>query len=276
MSKLKNTFSLAGSSWSVLKADKALLVLPLLSGVASIIVALSFVFPLFLAGGGSEEPTTATYVLMFAMYVALAFVTIFFNAALVSGANERLRGGDPTLGSALGGALAKVGRILPWAIVSATVSVLLQAVQQRGGAAGRGVAGAAGLAWSMVTFLVVPVFVIEDVGVGTAIKRSSALFKQTWGETVIARVGFGVLGFLLALPAALFAFAGLALGSIGAGIGIAIAVLWVAAVTLVMAALSSVFQTALYLYATGQEVPAGYFDPAQFRQAFAPKGPATL
>jgi hypothetical protein len=276
MTKLKNTFSLAGSSWSVLKADKTLLVLPLLSGVASIIVALSFVFPLFLVGGGSEEPTTATYVLMFAMYVALAFVTIFFNAALVSGAYERLRGGDPTLTSALRGALAKVGRILPWAVVSAVVSVLLQAVQQRGGAAGRGVAGAAGLAWSMVTFLVVPVFVVEDVGIGTAIKRSSALFKQTWGENAIARVGFGVLGFLLALPAVLFVIAGLALGSIGASIGIAVAVLWVVAVTLVMASLSSVFQTALYLYATGQDVPGSYFEPAQFRQAFTPKGAATL
>jgi hypothetical protein len=276
MTKLKNTFSLAGSSWSVLKADKTLLVLPLLSGVASIIVALSFVFPLFLVGGGSEEPTTATYVLMFAMYVALAFVTIFFNAALVSGAYERLRGGDPTLTSALRGALAKVGRILPWAVVSAVVSVLLQAVQQRGGAAGRGVAGAAGLAWSMVTFLVVPVFVVEDVGIGTAIKRSSALFKQTWGENAIARVGFGVLGFLLALPAVLFVIAGLALGSIGASIGIAVAVLWVVAVTLVMASLSSVFQTALYLYATGQDVPGSYFEPAQVRQAFTPKGAATL
>jgi hypothetical protein len=275
MSKIKNTFALAGSSWSVLKADKALLVLPLLSGIASVIVAVSFVFPLLLVDGGAEEPTTLTYVLLFAMYVALAFVTIFFNAALVAGAYQRLRGGDPTLASALGGAVAKLGRILPWAIVSATVSVLIQAIQQRGGAAGRGVAGAAGLAWSMVTFLVVPVFVIEDIGVVTAVKRSTALFKQTWGENVTARVGFGLLGFLLALPAVLFVIAGLALGDLGAGIGIAIAVLWVVAVTLVMAALSSIFQTALYLYATQQSEPGGYFEPSQFQQAFAPKGVVT-
>jgi hypothetical protein len=275
MAKIKNTFALAGSSWSVLKADKALLVLPLLSGIASIIVAASFVFPLLLTGGGTEEPTTLTYVLMFAMYIALAFVTIFFNAALVAGAYERLRGGDPTLASALGGAVAKLGRILPWAIVSATVSVLLQAIQQRGGAAGRGVAGAAGLAWSMVTFLVVPVFVIEDIGVVTAVKRSTALFKQTWGENVTARVGFGLLGFLLALPALLFVIAGLALGNVGAGIGIAIAIVWVIAVTLVMAALSSIFQTALYLYTTQQSEPGGYFEPAQFQQAFTPKAAAT-
>ncbi len=272
MSKIKNTFSLAGSSWAVLKADKALLVLPLLSGIASIIVALSFLFPLFLTGGTTEDPTPLTYVVLFAMYIALAFVTIFFNTALVAGAYERLRGGDPTLASALGGAAAKLGRILPWAIASATVSILLQAIQQRGGAAGRGVAGAAGLAWSMVTFLVIPVYVIEDIGVVAAVKRSGALFKQTWGENVTARVGFGLVGFLLALPALLFVVAGFALGSIGAGIGISLAVLWVIAVTMVMAALSSIFQTALYLHATEQSQPGGYFEPAQFQQAFAPKG----
>lgn len=274
MSKIKNTFSLAGSSWSVLKADKALLVLPLLSGIASIIVALSFLFPLFLAGGTTEEPTPLTYVALFAMYVTLAFVTVFFNTALVAGAYERLRGGDPTLASALGGAVAKLGRILPWAIASATVSVLLQAIQQRGGAAGRGVAGAAGLAWSLVTFLVIPVYVIEDLGVVAAVKRSTALFKQTWGENVTARVGFGLVGFLLALPAVLLVVAGLALGNVGAGIGIGVAVLWVITVTLVMAALSSIFQTALYLHATQQHVPAGYFQPAQFQQAFTPKSTA--
>lgn len=269
MSKIKTTFSLAGSSWAVLKADKALLVLPLLSGVASIIVALSFLFPLVLAGGTTEEPTPLTYVLLFAMYVALAFVTIFFNTALVAGAYERLRGGDPTLASALGGAAAKLGRILPWAIASATVSVLLQLIQQRGGAAGRGVAGAAGLAWSLVTFLVIPVYVIEDIGVVAAVKRSGALFKQTWGENVTARVGFGLVGFLLALPAVLLAVAGLALGSIGAGIGIGLAVVWIIAVTMVMAALSAIFQTALYLHATQQAAPGGYFQPSQFQQAFS-------
>jgi len=274
MDKLRNTLALARSSWSVLQADKELLILPLLSGIASMIVAASFVVPIVLTGGADEEPTALGYVLLFVMYVVLAFVTIFFNAALVAGANERLHGGDPTVGSALRAAASHTGRILPWAIVSATVSILLQAVQQRGGAAGRGVAGIAGLAWSLITFLVIPVIVIEGLGVGAAVKRSSALFKQTWGENVAARVGFGLLGFLLALPAVLLVFLGFAAGTIGAGIAIAVAVVWLLAVTLVMASLSSIFQTALYLYAAENEVPTGYFEREQFRQAFGSKGVA--
>jgi hypothetical protein len=274
MDKLRNTFSLARSSWSVLQADKELLVLPLLSGIASVIVAASFVVPIVLTGGADQEPTTLGYVLLFVMYVVLAFITIFFNAALVAGAHERLQGGDPTVGSALRAAASHAGRILPWAIVSATVSIILQAIQQRGGVAGRGIAGVAGLAWSLITFLVIPVIVIEGLGVGAAVKRSSALFKQTWGENVAARVGFGLLGFLLALPALLVVVVGFAAGTIGAGIGIAIAVVWLLAVTLVMASLSSIFQTALYLYAAEHEVPTGYFDQIQISQAFGSTGVA--
>jgi hypothetical protein len=274
MNKLRNTVALARSSWSVLQADKELLVLPLLSGIASIIVAASFVVPIALSGGADQEPTPLGYVLLFVMYVVLAFITIFFNAALVSGAHERLQGGDPTIGSALRAAASHAGRILPWAIVSATVSIILQAIQQRGGVAGRGIAGIAGLAWSLITFLVIPVIVIEGLGVGAAVKRSSALFKQTWGENVAARVGFGLLGFLLALPAVLVLVVGFAAGTIGAGIGIAIAVVWLLAVTLVMASLSSIFQTALYLYAAEHEVPSGYFDQAQISQAFGSTGVA--
>jgi hypothetical protein len=274
MDKLRNTLSLARSSWSVLQADKELLVLPLLSGIASIIVAASFVVPIALTGGADQEPTAIGYVLLFVMYVVLAFITIFFNAALVAGAHERLQGGDPTVGSALRAAASHAGRILPWAIVSATVSIILQAIQQRGGVAGRGVAGIAGLAWSLITFLVIPVIVIEGLGVGAAVKRSSALFKQTWGENVAARVGFGLLGFLLALPAVVIVVVGFAAGTIGAGIGIAVAVVWLLAVTLVMASLSSIFQTALYLYAAEHEVPTGYFDQSQISQAFGSTGVA--
>lgn len=269
MNRIQNTIALARSSLSVLRADPELLVLPLLSGIASLVVAGSFVVPLFLVGGAQGEPTALEYVLLFVMYVCLAFVTVFFNAALVAGAHERLSGGDPTIGSALRGAGSRLTAILGWAVVSATVSVLLQAIQQRAGAAGRGIASIAGLAWSLITFLVIPVIVIEGVGVGTAAKRSGALFKQTWGENAAARVGFGLLGFLLALPAVLLVVVAVALGGLALGLGIGIAVLWLVAVTLVMATLSSIFQTALYLYATGQQRADGFFDQAQLARSFS-------
>ncbi len=273
MQRIARTWELAKASWSVLKADKELLILPILSAVASIIVAATFIIPILAASGVDSETEfgVVEYVIFFVMYVVLAYVTIFFNAALVHAANERLNGGDPTLGSALGGAARNAGRILPWAIISATVSVILRSLEERAGPLGRIVVGIIGLAWSLVTFLVIPVLVIEQIGVIDAIKKSASLFKRTWGENVAAQFGFGILGFLAALPAILLIVLGALAGGVALVGFIVIAVLWLIAVAVVIAALSGIFQTALYHYAVSGEVPGQYFPPQAFNDAFAPR-----
>ncbi|HLE38038.1 MAG TPA: DUF6159 family protein [Acidimicrobiia bacterium] len=276
MGRISRTFELAGSSWRVLKADKELILLPVMSLIATIAVAVSFLIPLLDSctadtGGGTAscELATTDYVLLGMMYVALAFITIFFNAALVYAANQRMSGGDPTVGSALRGAALRVHRIFPWALVSATVSVILRAIEERAGVFGRIIAGIAGIAWALVTFLVIPVLVIEDVGVREAVKRSGAMFKRTWGENVAAQVGFGLLGFLLVLPAiAVIAF-GFGTGGVTAVVLVAAGVAWILLVSLVLAALSGVFQTALYHFAAGTGTTG--FPAATLEAAFAPK-----
>ncbi len=268
MGKIGRTIELARISWQVLRADKELLLLPVLSFLTSAVVAATFVVPTLLV---VDPESPITYVVGFVAYVALAYVTVFFNVALVSAADERLQGGDPTLGSALRGATQRAGRILPWAVVSATVSVLLRTLEERGGIFGRIASTIAGIAWALVTFLVVPVLVFEDVGVGDAIRRSGQLFKRTWGENVAAQVGFGLLGVLAALPAVLVIALAPATGS-GAAVGISVgaAVLWMVAVAVVLSALNAVFQTALYRYAAGGAA-LGPFTAGMMGSAFAPK-----
>jgi hypothetical protein len=271
MGRISRTFELAKASWAVLKQDKELVALPVLSLLATLAVAATFLIPIISGGdaGALEDAGTGEYVLMGIAYVVLAFITIFFNAALVHAANERMEGGDPTLGSALAGAMSRVHRILPWAIVSATVSIILQAIEERAGALGRIISGIAGLAWSLVTFLVLPVLVIEDVGVVEGVKRSGSMFKRTWGENVAAQVGFGLLGLLAALPAVLLVFAGFAMGEVAGVAMVVLAVAWILLVTMVISALSGIFQTALYRYANGKS--AGAFGADELEQAFAAK-----
>jgi hypothetical protein len=272
MGRISRTIELAKASWQVLKADKELVILPILSLVATMAVAASFLAPILLSGEGTniEDPGTVGYVLLFVAYVVLAFITIFFNAALVHAANERLDGGDPTIGSALRGAAGRVHRILPWALVSATVSIVLRAIEERAGIVGRIVSGIAGIAWSLVTFLVIPVLVIEDIGVVDAVKRSGAMFKRTWGENMASQVGFGLLGFLAMLPALLIGAAAVAAGGTVAFFGIVVAVLWVLTVAMVLSALSGIFQTALYRYAAGMDTGTA-FGSQDLGAAFAPK-----
>lgn len=272
MGRIATTISLARSSWAVLKADRELVLLPVMSGIASLVVMATFVVPVVVTSDDleatSQSPTA--YVLLFLMYVVLAYITVFFNAALIHAANERLDGGDPTLGSAINGALARAGRILPWAIISATVSLILRSLEERAGFIGRIVIGFVGIAWSLVTFLVLPVLVLRDVGVGDAFRESTDLFKRTWGENVAAQVGFGLLGFvaiLVMVPIVAL------VGSLGGGLAafaVVIAVTWVIVVAVVLSALSGIFQTALYRFATTGTAGGG-FDDGALGTAFAPR-----
>lgn len=270
MGRIQNSIEIAKSSWNVLKADKELLLLPILSTLATLATIALFLVPIFLSNTDLEawDPGPAQYVTLFTMYLVLAYVTIFFNAALVTAAHERLNGGDPTIKSALRGAASKAGKILPWAIVSATVSLILRSLEERAGFVGRLVIGFVGMAWAVITFLVLPIIVIEGIGVGDAIKRSADMFKRTWGENLAAQVGFGLIGFLAALPGAALLYAGIANGTL---VLLAVGVLWLAAVAIVMSTLSVIYQTALYHYAADGTVPGGFYSDASFAEAFRNK-----
>lgn len=273
MGRIARTIELAKASWNVLKADKELILLPVMSLIATLAVAATFLLPIFLSGNGEvalEDPGVIGYLLLFVAYVTLAFITIFFNAALVHAANERMDGGDPTLGSAIRGALMRIGGILPWAIVSATVSIILRAIEERAGIVGRIVGVLGGVAWSLVTFLVIPVLVIEGIGVRDAVSRSGSLFKKTWGENVAAQVGFGILGFIAMIPAILV----IALGvSMGGSLGLILlfgAIAYALAAAMVLSALNGVFQTALYRYAAGIDTGNTALG-SELQTAFAPR-----
>ncbi len=271
MGRIRNSIELAKASWRVLRADKEILLLPLISGIAAIVVMASFAVPLVVTRGTERQLSGVFFVLLFVMYVVLSYITIFFNAALVSAAHERLTGGDPTLGSALAGARARAGKILPWALVSATVSIILRAIEQRAGALGRIISGIAGMAWAVVTFLVLPIIVIEGIGVGDAVRKSGQMFRDTWGENLVAQVGFGIIGFVAALPGIALIVAGVLFGGSAIGVGIVLGGLWLIGVAVVLSAMSLIFQTALYHFALDGKAPEGYFSGSTLTAAFAPK-----
>lgn len=275
MGRIARSWRLMKQSFGVLKQDKELLILPLLSGICFLIVTAGFVFGTGLldAVGDSAAATTAAdgtaadgtaagdegsvkwAIIGFLFYVVTYTIGFFFQAALVAGATQRLRGGDPTLGSALGAASKRFPSLLMWGIVAATVGMILRAIQERSGVVGKIVAGLIGGAWNLVTFFVVPVLVLEGEPVGRSIKRSWTVFKATWGETVAGQIGFGLFGFLLTLLVLGLAYVGFmaspVVGIIIGGVGIAI-------VMILMSAAQGVFVAALYNYATEGEIPEGF------------------
>jgi hypothetical protein len=271
MGRFQMSWEIAKRSWAVLRADKTLAWFPVLSALGSLVV-FGIIGGLFLVAGIDDSSTGTTlqpigWVLIVVMYLALAMVQTYFLAGLVAGADLRLRGQDSTLKGALEIANSRLHRLLPWAIVTATVTMVLQAIEERFGIVGTIVARLVGLAWNLVTFLVVPILVLEDLGVGDALKRSKDLFKKTWGENVIGQFGLGAVGMLLALPGLILIGVGVAIGTAGIIVLGAIGVIWLVASAVIVSALSGIYRTALYHYAANGQVP-GEFSDIDFSQAF--------
>lgn len=273
MSRFQTSWEIAKRSWAVLKSDKSLAWFPVLSALVSIAVMAVVVALIAVAGiddsAGGNGLQAIGWVFVVIGYLALAFVQTYFLAGLVAGADMRLHGQDSTVRSALEIANSRLHRLLPWAVVSATVSFVISQIERQG-VIGQIIGNLIGLAWNLITFMTVPILVIEDLGVGAALKRSKDLFKKTWGENVIAYGGLGLVGFLLVIPGVALIALGAAAGTAGLVVLGTIGGLWIVVSSVVMSALSGIYRTALYRYASTGEVP-GEFAGIDFQAQFRPR-----
>lgn len=278
--RLSRSWRLVKASAAVLRQDKELLLFPLISFFALIVVLAAFALPAFklglldgLTGHGPARPEA--YIVAFLFYFVQYFVIVFFNSALVGAALMRLRGEEPTFSDGLRIATSKIGVIAGYAALAATVGVILRAIQERVGFIGRIVVGLIGIAWSVATWLVVPVLVASDVGPVDAVKESARLLRKTWGENLIGQIGigsvFGLIHFLVILAAfVLFFVALVAGGPVAAGVEVVAAILVIGFLALVQSALAGIYEAALYRYATTGEAALG-FDQGTLQLAFRPK-----
>jgi hypothetical protein len=273
-----NSFALVKASANVLRLDKELMVFPLMSSVAAILVTASFVVPVFWTGGWQifaegEQASYLAYALGFLFYLSQYTVVFFFNSALVGAALIRLDGGDPTVSDGLAIASKRMGSIIGYAAIAATVGMILRFISERAGFLGRLGVGLVGMAWNLATFLAVPVLVTKDIGPIDAVKESAALFRRTWGEQVIGNFGMGWAVFLMGLSWT-FVSVGLFMAASAVAPQLLIAAVVIAIVgylflALFSAALKGVYTAALYRYAMTGDV--GYFDPQIMGNAFRSK-----
>ena len=223
--------------------------------------------------GGELQPLHV--VLAFGFYLSQNFVIFYFNSALVGAAMIRLDGGDPTVSDGLRIANSKLGPILGYAAIAATVGIVLRMIEERLGVVGRWVVGLLGVAFTLATFLVVPLLVSRNIGPVDAVKESATLLKKTWGENIIGSAGMGlVFGLMYFVLIALGVATVVGLSQIqGALLAVTVAVVCVAAfilLALIQAALQGVYSAALFRFATTGNAGAG-FDSTLLGNAFRRK-----
>jgi len=275
MGRFQRSLRLARASWAVLQADRELLIFPFVSFLALVAVLITFAVPMLLVGVNLEtgDTTAAGIVIGFAFYVVAYTVSFYFNTGLVGAAMIRLQGGDPTVSDGFRIANSRLPAIIGYAVIAATVGMVLRLISERVGILGQIIVGFLGLAWSVLTFLVVPVLVVENVGPVDAVKRSSALLRKTWGEQIIGGGGIGLVFVLVSFVVILAGIAlTVALSTISDAflvIGIVATILAVGAVALVGGALGGIYTASLYRYATTGE--AGDFGTDALTAAFSPK-----
>ncbi|HYF29884.1 MAG TPA: DUF6159 family protein [Chitinophagaceae bacterium] len=247
--RLSNGWRLSMNSFRVLRENKQLILFPILSGVALILIMASFMLPVLGMAGWdvdniADPDTFTTYLLVFLYYVVNYFVVVFFNMALIHCTRLYFHGEEVTIGKGIAFAKSRIGVILSWAIFAATVGTILKAIQENAGWLGRLITGILGVVWGIATFFVVPIIAYENAGPITAFKRSSQLMRQKWGESLGATFSFGLIQLLAMLLVAVpLLFIG---GMIHIMVGIILAILGAFVVLAVMSAAETIFVSAVY------------------------------
>ena len=273
--KFSRSWEMVKASAAVLRSDRELMLFPVLSGVATLLVLATFALPTFALRLFADGWSVAGFAMGFAFYFCTYSVMIFFNCALVGAAMIRLEGGDPTLADGFAAARARLGSIFGYAAIAATVGVLLQALKGKdNNFIVRLIGSGLGMAWTLATFLVVPVLVSRDIGPVDALKQSVTLLRRTWGENAVGQVGigaaFGLLSFGAVLVSVLLVvLAAQASFTLAIVVGV-VCLLGVLLLGVYQAALTGIYSAVLYRYAVAQDVPEA-FRGTDIAHAFAPK-----
>ncbi len=275
-----NTWQITKLSWKVLQLDRELIFFPIMGTIGAILVGA--VAAGVFAGTGTFDrlgsPSDAEFnvvdlIIALVAYFGGLFMVIFFNAALVAAARERLEGGDPNVMSGIRAVRGMWLAILGWTIITGTVGIILQALQSMARENSHGVMRIVAMilvallqtAWAYITFFVIPVLVVERVGPISAIRRSGSLLRRSWGEQLTASFSFFLIYLLailiVAIPVVVLIFVW-PVGAIIVGVilgGIALAS---------VAAMEGIFKAALYEWVS-EGKGSEWFDRQLLANAYA-------
>lgn len=281
-STIQRSYTIFRQSLAVLRQDKEILIFPLLSGVFTIIAMVGLIFGgvvtgffqrILETGDRSLEANILGYAALFVWYFVSWFIVLFFNVGVVACARIRLEGGDPTVADGFRAARENLKAIVMWALISATVGLILRMIAERSKLIGALIAKFLGAVWAVATYFVVPVMIFEKRGPRESMSTSTQLISRTWGESLVAAAGVGIIIMMLGVGGLAFPILGILISPTAAAIGLGVMALYWVLLAIISSALTGIYRTGLYLYAKdGRELPG--FGPDLARTAFAGKGAA--
>ena len=267
MNRIKRGFRITKLGIHVVKADPELMVYLLFSGIMSVLsfgVVLTFTGGLGFVIGNDEGFEGGVAVGTFISYFIVSVITVFWNAAIIASAYERMTTGrNPSFSYGIKQAMKCFPQILIWGLISGTVGVIISFFEAMADSdnivvaiIGRIISIMISVAWWMTTFFVVPMIVLEKNGVFESMGKSPELFERTWGENIVASAGTGIINFIVILTIIVVCLPLFIFGEIGAALAFILIVIGIAISSLFFTACDAVNKASMYYYAkTGEEVP---------------------
>lgn len=209
--QLKRGFGMAFRSLAVLKRNPKLLVFPLFAGLSSLAflaLLLGSTFGAFVGISGIEAIETPsalettisnnpgiTVAALFLGYLGTTFVSVFFTGALVAESRHAFAGEPVNLKRGMARAWAAKYKLFAWALIAATVGIIIDAIEGSDSPLSQVFAAVFGVAWTIITFFVVPVAVLDSEStVREMFTRSGRTFRENIGETVIGLIAPRAIG----------------------------------------------------------------------------------
>ncbi len=276
-----DSWKLTKTAFGLIRQDRALLVFPLVAGLAILgvlaLLALGMFFLILpsLTGGTVSDAYEALAVVLFLVaYFGMTFLGVYGTAALIGAATLKLNGQQPTTADGWRIARQHLGALLAWSAITATVGLLIQAVSSRvRGIGGLVIAGVGGATWAVVTYFILPVILYEHQGAWASLSRSGKLFISNFGRSLFSNLAVGLIvgaGIFLAFILLIVGWV-LTATSLYLGIGVIVAALAIGAIlVLIGSAAEGILRAALYRYAT-----TGKIDPDLLPRAYQTGAPPT-
>lgn len=272
MGRIRRGWGLTKKAWGVVRSNPGLVKLPILGGVFAFIAFLIFGVP-GIALIAAEQDSSVAYVaggILIAIGVYLSsFAVIYYNVALAAAADSAFQTGTADTKAGLALARSRIKVIAQWAAVAAIVSLIFNLIRERGGIFGQIAAGLGAAIWALITFLIAPVLAFEGLGPVDAIKRSSSMFKDKWGQQITGNIAIGAISGLAILLGIVLAIGGVfAITAGGAAVVAGGALMFVGIIVVLVAAVvggavRGVFGVALYRYIVSEQV-VGPFTAEEF------------
>ena len=266
LGKLKASKMLIKQRLNLLKKDKEVLLFPILSSIAVLIILIFvilitlFVFDakeILTEEGSTESLSTSWYIFIFVMNIISMFIVTYFQAGLVTIVEARINGQDKSFKDGINNANAHIGKIFTWSLISATVGLVLQIISDKSKWAGKLVATLFGAAWGIVTIFIIPVLILDDLSIKDSIKKSGNIIKHMWGETIIMNFSTGLFfGLIIFAIFTLSIILGILTGFV---ITFIILPIILTMFTILLSnTLGAVFKIVLYHYATTNKIVEGF------------------